>query len=94
MKKLSLIAITVMQLFLLTALALAGTGLDVATPRADVQAQGEQVDQTASSPAAPANASLSRRNKARLDVQEEKKLRQEKIKAEKAREAAGKSGQE
>jgi hypothetical protein len=88
MKKTATIAITL--LMFISAFVLAESGLDVATPRAEEQLQELPSDQTNANSQymSSGNVSISRRNKAKLELEQQKKLRQEQIDKEKAAEAA------
>ncbi|MGC1456238.1 MAG: hypothetical protein WA946_13715 [Nitrospirota bacterium] len=89
MKKTSTIVIGIMLLTFISAFVLAKSGLDVATPQAEEQVQEKPSDQTsANSQPTSGNVSISKRNKAKLELEQQKKLRQEQIDKEKAAEAA------
>jgi len=89
MKKTLTIAIGIMLLTFPSALVFAESGPDVATQKAEEQRQEQPADLgDANSQATSGNVSISKRNKAKLELEQQKKLRQEQIDKEKAAEAA------
>jgi uncharacterized membrane-anchored protein len=93
MKKTSTITVVIgiMLLTFLCALVLAESGLDVATPQAGEQSQERSSDQTntnANPQSMSGHVSISKRNKAKLELEQQKILKQEQINTEKAAEAA------
>ena len=89
MKKTLTIAIGIMLMTFPGAVVLAESALDVATPKAEEQRQENPSDQTnANSQAISGNISISKRNKAKLELEQQKILKQEQINKEKAAEAA------
>jgi hypothetical protein len=89
MKKTLTIACGIMLMTLISALVLAETGHDVATPQAEEQLQEQPSDQTsANAQSTLGRVSISKRNKAKLELEHQKLLMQEQIEKEKAAEAA------
>jgi hypothetical protein len=89
MKKKLTLVIGTMLLAFISSLALAGSGRDVATPQAEEQRQEQPADPAnANTQSTSGNVSISKRNKAKLELEQVKKLRQEQIDKEKAAEAA------
>jgi hypothetical protein len=89
MKKTSTItvAIGIMLLTFLSAFVFAESGLDVATPKAEGQRQENLSDQTnVNTQDISGNVSISKRNKAKLELEQQKILKQERINKEKAAE--------
>jgi uncharacterized membrane-anchored protein len=84
------VAIGIMLLMFLCAVVLAESGLDVAAPQAVEQSQEQSTDQNDTNAKAQpmsGNVSISKRNKAKLELEQQKKLKQEQINTEKAAEA-------
>jgi biopolymer transport protein ExbD len=89
MKKIFAIALGIMLLTFVSALVFAESPLDVATPKAGDQQQEQPSDQTdVNAQSTPGNVSISKRNKAKLELEQQKKLKQEQIQKEKAAETA------
>jgi hypothetical protein len=93
MKKTSTITVAIgtMLLTFLSAVVFAESGLDVATPQADELRQEQSSDQTntnANAQSMSGHVSISKRNKAKLELDQQKILKQEQINTEKAAEAA------
>ena len=87
MKKTLTIAIGIMLMTFPGAIVLAESGLDVATPKVEEQRQENLSDQTnVNSQAISGNVSISKRNKAKLELEQQKILKQEQINKEKAAE--------
>jgi len=85
MKKELTLAIGIMLLAFMSSLALAGSGLDVATPQVEERPQEQPADPAnANTQSTSGNVSISKRNKAKLELEQQKKLRQEQIDREKA----------
>jgi len=89
MKKTLTIAFGIMLLTFISSLVLAESGLDVATPAAKEQNQERSSDKTDTNiQSLPDNVSISKHNKAMLEVEQQKELRQDQITKERAAEAA------
>ncbi len=88
MKKTSTIAIGIMLLTFVSALVLAKSGLTIATPQAEGQLREQpSIQSNEKARSTSGNASISRRNKAKLELKQQRILRQEQINKEKAAEA-------
>jgi hypothetical protein len=87
MKKTLTIAIGIMLLTFPGALVFAKSGLDVATPKAEEQSREQPSDlANTNSQATSGNVSISKRNKAKLELEQQKILKQKQINKEKAAE--------
>ena len=84
------VAIGIMLLTFLSTIVLAESGLNNAIQPAEEQSQEQSSDQANTNTNAQAmsgDISISKRNKAKLELEQQKKLRQEQINTEKAAEA-------
>jgi len=90
MRKIFAIAAATMLSAFLCSAVFAATSQDAATPQGDEKCKEQTADQAASSqsPAPSSPAGLSKRNKAKMELEQQKALRQDTILQERAAETA------